>query len=153
MAIRARKLRRLAAQLLTALAVGALLVSLALLSKTTQNSEQFGQLQLLILGLNVSGAVVLLVLIVANLFRLAREYRQHVMGARLKARMVGIFTVLALAPLVIVYSFSIQFLARGIDSWFNVQIENGLNDALRLSRSVLDIYASEQLAHTEAMAE
>jgi nitrogen fixation/metabolism regulation signal transduction histidine kinase len=37
--------------------------------------------------------------------------------------MVGIFTVLALTPLVIVYAFSIQFLARGIDSWFNVQIE------------------------------
>ena len=153
MAIRARRLRRRAAQLLTVLAVGLLLVSLFLLAKTTQNSEQFARLQLPILGVNVTAAVVLLVLIVGNLFRLAREYRQHVMGARLKARMVGIFTVLALVPLAIVYAFSIQFLARGIDSWFNVQIENGLNDALRLSRSVLDIYATEQLARTEAMAE
>ena len=102
----------------------------------------------------MTGAVVLLVLIVANLFRLVpRATARHVTGARLKARMVGIFTVLALTPLLIVYSFSIQFLARGIDSWFNVQIEQGLNEALSLSRAVLDLYAAEQLDRTEPMAE
>jgi len=153
MAIRAAKLRRLAAQLLTALALASLLVSLVLLARAAQNSEQFGRLQLVILAINTIGAVVLLVLIVGNLFRLVRDYRRHVAGARLKARMVGIFTVLALTPLIIVYAFSIQFLARGIDSWFNVQIETGLNDALRLSRTVLDLYATEQLQRTEVMAE
>jgi nitrogen fixation/metabolism regulation signal transduction histidine kinase len=153
MAISARKLKRVAAQLLTAVALALLFVSLGLLAKTTQNSEEFGRLQLIILAVNGTGAVVLLVLIVANLFRLGREYRQHVTGARLKARMVGIFTVLALVPLLIVYAFSIQFLARGIDSWFNVQIETGLNEALRLSRSVLDLYATEQLARTRQIAE
>jgi nitrogen fixation/metabolism regulation signal transduction histidine kinase len=153
MAIRAARLRRRAAQLLTLLGVGLLLVSLALLAKTTQNSEQFGRLLPWIVGINLTGASVLLALIVANLVRLAREFRQHATGARLKARMVGIFTVLALTPLAIVYAFSIQVLTRGIDSWFNVQIENGLNEALRLSRSVLDLYAKEQLGRTQAMAE
>jgi nitrogen fixation/metabolism regulation signal transduction histidine kinase len=152
-AVSARKLRRFVAQLLTALALALLLVSLALLAKTTQNSEEFGRLQLLILAMNVTGAIVLLVLIVANLLRLAREYRQHLTGARLKARMVGIFTVLVLAPLLIVYAFSIQVLARGIDSWFNVQIESGLNEALRLSRSVLELHANEQLEHSRQIAE
>jgi len=75
MAIRARKLRRFAAQLLTLLGVGLLLMSLALLAKTTQNSEQFGRLLPWIFGINLTGASVLLVLIVANLVRLAREYR------------------------------------------------------------------------------
>jgi nitrogen fixation/metabolism regulation signal transduction histidine kinase len=153
MAFRPRKLKRLAAQLLTLVGVGLLLLSLLLLAKTTQNSEQFGRLLPWIFGINLTAASVLLLLIVANLFRLAREYRQHVTGARLKARMVGILTVLALTPLIIVYAFSIQFLTRGIDSWFNVEIENGLNDALRLSRSVIDLYATEQLGRTEAMAD
>ena len=61
MAISARKLRRHAGQVLAAVALGLLLVSLALLPKTTQNSEEFGRLQEVILAINGTGAVVLLV--------------------------------------------------------------------------------------------
>jgi nitrogen fixation/metabolism regulation signal transduction histidine kinase len=150
MAIRPRKLKRLAAQLLTLVGVGLLLLSLLLLAKTTQNSEQFGRLLPWIFGINLTAASVLLLLIIANLFRLRGFVSMS--RARLKAAHGQHSHRLALTPL-IMSAFSIQFLTRGIDSWFNVQIENGLNDALRLSRSVIDLYATEQLGHTEAMAD
>jgi len=49
------------------------------------------------------------------------------------------FGGLVIAPLLIVYLFSLEFINHGIDSWFRVEIKQGLNDALVLSRSALDL--------------
>jgi nitrogen fixation/metabolism regulation signal transduction histidine kinase len=56
------------------------------------------------------------------------------------------------APLLIVYLFSLQFLNRGIDSWFHVEVKQGLNDALVLSRAALDLRVREYSRHTENLA-
>ena len=105
-----------------------------MLSRTAQNSEQFDLYANTILLVNVAGMLILLVLLVGNLVRLLREYRSHVPGSKLKARMVGMFVGLAIVPLLVVFYFSMQFINRGIDTWFNVQVEEGLDDALELSR-------------------
>ena len=78
-----------------------------------------------------------------------RDWRGHVIGSRLKARMVWIFGVLATLPILLVYFFAVQFLNRGIDSWFNVEIRRSLDDALVLSRSALEVRMREHLAATE----
>src|SRR6202042_3200712 len=46
----------------------------------------------------------------------------------------------------------LDFINRGIDSWFRVEIKQGLNDALVLSRSVLDLPLPEQARRTEGLA-
>ncbi|MDH3589311.1 MAG: ATP-binding protein [Gammaproteobacteria bacterium] len=138
----------------TALSIAGVLllfVSLALLIRSTGDASSFNRLHETILIMNVAGVIVLLVLVVGNMVRLAREYRRHLPGARLKARMVAMFVVLAVLPVVVVYYFSLQFLQRGIDSYFDVQIESGLDDALRLSRSALDLRMNDYLAETQQM--
>ena len=62
------------------------------------------------------------------------------------------FGALVIAPLLIVYLFSLDFINRGIDSWFRVEIKQGLNDALVLSRSALDLRLREQARRTEMLA-
>lgn len=148
-----RRIRRVAYTAL--MLVGALLwiAALLLLTETAQNSQEFGRLQILILLINVAGVLVLLLLIAANFFRLVREYRNHVPGARLKARMVSMFVVLVLLPLVMVYGFAVHFLNRGIDSWFAVELEEGLEDALELSRTAMGIQMRELLTRTEEMGD
>ena len=74
--------------------------------------------------------MVLLGLLAAKLTQLIRDWRGHVIGSRLKARMVWIFGVLATLPILLVYFFAVQFLSQGIDSWFNVEIRKSLDDAL-----------------------
>jgi nitrogen fixation/metabolism regulation signal transduction histidine kinase len=54
-----------------------------------------------------------------------RDYRRHVPGSRLKGRTVAIFSALAVAPILVVYYFSLQFLNRGIDSWFELEVSQG----------------------------
>lgn len=148
-----RRLRRVAYTAL--MLVGALLwiAALLLLTETAQNSQEFGRLQILILLINIAGVLVLLLLIAANFFRLVREYRNHIPGARLKARMVSMFVVLVILPLVMVYGFAVHFLNRGIDSWFAVELEEGFEDALELSRTAMGIQMRELLTRTEEMGD
>jgi nitrogen fixation/metabolism regulation signal transduction histidine kinase len=103
--------------------------------------------------INIAGLVVLVGLLFTKLAQLVRDWRGHVIGSRLKARMVWIFGVLATLPILLVYFFAVQFLNRGIDSWFNVEIRQSLDDALVLSRSALETRMREHLAATEVIAD
>ena len=132
----------------TAIGAGALL----LLLKSVQNSAEFGRLQPWILLLNVIGVIALSILLARKLWQLVREYRDHVPGSRLTARTVLIFGALVIAPLLIVYLSSLEFLNRGIDSWFQVEVKQGLNDALVLSRAALDLQMREHTERTQSLA-
>ena len=147
-----RTLKRAFYTLLAATGVGLGLVALFLLSRTTQNSADFDRLYSVILLINVAGVFILFVLMVGNLARLVREYRGHVPGARLKARMVGMFVGLAVLPLIVVFYFSIQFINRGIDTWFNVEVEVGLENALQLSRAALEMQMRQHIISTQEIA-
>lgn len=149
----AKTLRRVTFSALVLIGTVLWISALLLLAQTTQNSAQFARLQNWILIINAIGVAVFLILIAGSLFRLVRDYRQHIAGSRLKARMVAMFVVLAVVPLLLVYYFSVQFLNRGIDSWFRVEIEQALDDALSLSKTSLDINMQEYLTRTEGMAE
>jgi nitrogen fixation/metabolism regulation signal transduction histidine kinase len=124
-----------------------------LLAKSVQNSSEFGRLQLWILVIDLCGVLALSVLLAQKLWRLVRDYRAHVPGSRLTARTVVIFGALVIAPLLIVYMSSLEFINRGIDSWFTVEVKQGLNDALDLSRSALDLRMREYSTRTVAFAE
>jgi len=131
-----------------AVGVGALL----LLAKSVQNSSAFDRLQPWILLLNITGVVALSVLLARKLWQLVRDYRDHVPGSRLTARTVSIFGALVIAPLLIVYLFSLDFLNRGIDSWFKVEVKQGLSDALVLSGAALNLRMREYSSRTEQLA-
>jgi nitrogen fixation/metabolism regulation signal transduction histidine kinase len=131
-----------------AVGVGALL----LLAKSVQNSSAFDRLQPWILLLNVTGVIALTILLARKLWQLVKNYREHVPGSRLTARTVSIFGALVVAPLLIVYLFSLDFLNRGIDSWFKVEIKQGLSDALVLSGAALNLRMREYSAQTEELA-
>lgn len=125
-----------------------LLVSLYQMSAITENSAQFGRLFLQLLVVNALGLLVLAVLIAVNLVRLVRQYRAGVVGSRLTLRLLVMFIVLAVAPVSVVFYFSVGFLHRGIDSWFDVRVEQALGNALDLSRAALDMRMRELLKQT-----
>jgi nitrogen fixation/metabolism regulation signal transduction histidine kinase len=149
----ARALKRASYTVLAATGVGLVLVALFLLSRTAQNSDDFDRLHNVILAINVAGVLVLFIFLVGNLARLFREYRTHVPGAKLKARMVGMFVGLAVLPLLVVFYFSMQFINRGIDTWFNVEVGEGLENALALSRAALEMQMRQHLYATQQISQ
>lgn len=151
--VETRTLKRAFYTVLAALGVGTVVVAVFLLSLTAQNSNDFDRLQDVILYINIAGIFLLFTLLVGNLARLWRDYRTHVPGARLKARMVGMFVTLAVLPLIVVFYFSLQFINRGIDSWFNVEVEEGMENALKLSQAALSMQVRQHLNSTQQIAQ
>ena len=88
------------------------LAAILFMAQTAQNSEQFSRLHPWILMINIAGLAVLVGLLATKLAQLIRDWRGHVIGSRLKARMVWIFGVLATLPILLVYFFAVQFLKQ-----------------------------------------
>ncbi len=149
----ARTIKRAVYFIVATAGVGLALAAIFLLTQTVQKSDDFDRLQDVILAINIAGGVLLLALLIGNLARLAKDYRQNVPGAKLKARMVGMFVGLAVLPLIVVFYFSMQFINRGIDSWFNVEVEEGLDNALTMSRAALEIQMRRNLQSTQVVAQ
>ncbi len=144
-----RKLGTLGLIALWVFVSGGLLLLLAL---SVQNSVQYSKLQAWILLINAIAVVTVSVLLARKIVELVRNFRAQVPGSRLTARTVMIFGSLVIAPLIIVYLFSLEFLNRGIDSWFKVEIKQGLADALELSKSAMDVRMREYARSTELFA-
>ncbi|HMN45220.1 MAG TPA: ATP-binding protein [Povalibacter sp.] len=149
----AADLKRIIVTVLVLIGSGLWLAALLMMAQTVQQSANFSDLHPIILGVNVAGLIVLLVLIGGRLTQLMRDWRKRVVGSRLEARMVWMSATLALVPLLLVFYFSVVFLNRGIDSWFHVEIRAGLEDALTLSRAALDLRMREDLDRTRAIAD
>ncbi len=135
--------------LLVALLIG----SLYLMSSATQNSEQFSRLYIPLLLINILVLLILAGLILFNLGRLIRQYRNHATGARLTVRLVVLFVILSVGPVSVLYYFSLGFVRHGIDSWFDVRVDQALNDALNLSRTALDWRMRDMMRQAEYVAE
>lgn len=129
-----------------------MLSSLLLMSNALQDSSYFGRFYLALLVLNILGILCLVVLIALNLRRLIRQLRRRIPGTRMTVRMVVMFTILSVTPVLVVYYFSLDFLNRGIDNWFDLRVEQALDDSLELSRLSLDTRIRELLRKTEQMA-
>jgi nitrogen fixation/metabolism regulation signal transduction histidine kinase len=128
------------------------LAALYLLGTAARNSASFDRWLPWILLINIAGLATLVFLLARKLLNLMREYRQGAPGSRFKARTVVLFSALAVAPVLLVYYFSLQFLNRGIDSWFELEVSQGLKDTRELSRAALDVRVREFLQNTEAVA-
>jgi nitrogen fixation/metabolism regulation signal transduction histidine kinase len=145
-------IRKHGSTVLGAIGVALWLFALYLLGSAAQDSTLFNRWLRWILFVNIAGLLTLFALLAVKLLRLAREYRRHAPGSRLKARTVAIFSALAVAPILVVYYFSLQFMNRGIDSWFEIEVSQGLKDTRELSRAALDVRVREFLQNTEAVA-
>lgn len=117
----------------------ALLVALHLMSSAVQNSDALSRAFVPLLAIVLLGLLLLTMMVAVNVVRLVGNYRAHSAGSRLTARMVLLFSVIALVPVGVVYGYSLGFLLRGIDSWFDVEVDTAMGDALTLNQASLDL--------------
>ncbi|GAB4297518.1 MAG: ATP-binding protein [Methylophaga sp.] len=146
-------IKRLSSGTTPYLSLALLLLVLAwLLSAATQDSSRLNDLFLVIFGIGCLCLILLAGLLARSLYRLYRDFKLHKAGSRLTIRLVSLFVLLILVSTTIVYGFSTHFLHRGINSWFDVKIEQALNDALDLSRTAFGIRMRTLLRQTRMMA-
>ncbi len=131
--------RRPTSAVLMALFFIVLIVSLYVLGTIALQLDRFGNYYHWLLIGNGLALSFIACLVVVNGARLVREFRARVAGSRLTLKLVAISVVLALVPVTLVYGFSVRFLRANINSYFDLEIEQTLDDALELSREALSL--------------
>ena len=127
-------------------------VLLYLLATATANTERFAENYSLLITLNAVIAAVMFVVVGYLLVRLALRYRAKQFGTALTARLVLMFALMAIVPGTLVYTVSVQFLSRSIESWFNVKVDTSLESGLNLARATLDAMLQDVASRTRLMA-
>lgn len=133
-----------------AITLGGLL--LWLLYTASDNSPALAGRLPQVLAMSVGVAVALVMLVGYQLLILRRRLRQRVFGARLTVRLVSLFGLVAVLPGVLVYALSVQFLARSIDTWFDVRVERALEGGMALGRNALDNMLRDLRGKADVMA-
>ena len=120
--------------------VGAAIVSilLFLLASASENSASFDKHYPWLFGLNALAALALLALVSMLLVRLHKRRQRGEFGSRLTARLVLLFAIIGILPGAVIFTVSVQFVSRSIESWFDVRVESALEAGLNLGRSALD---------------
>jgi len=127
--------------LICSVALGAIL--LFLLAAASGNTAMFSRHYALLLGLNAALAAALLALIGYQLWLLTAKLRARVFGSRLTLRFLLMFLPMVIVPGGLVYVVSLQFMAKSIESWFDVRVDNALEGGLNLGRTALELLLTD----------
>ena len=123
------------------LLMGAALLYMLMLA--TNNQAMYEQDYALLFVLNVAVAALLFAAIAWIAFRLYQRWRAGRFGTRLLTKLAAIFVVVGLAPGLLIYGVSYQFVSRSIETWFDVKVEGALQAGLSLGRVTLETLAGD----------
>jgi len=137
---------------LLVLSVCLVAVVLFLLAASSTNPASFAERYPLLLVLNGAVALMLTALVAYQLVTLRRKLKAGVFGAKLTLRLVLLFALMAVLPGALIYGMSVQFLARSIESWFEVRVDRALEGGINLGRGALDGMLGELVGKADTMA-
>jgi nitrogen fixation/metabolism regulation signal transduction histidine kinase len=127
-------------------------IALFLLATASANTALFAEQFPLLVALNGAVAFILTGLVAYQLTVLRRRRRAGEFGSRLTTRLVVLFALMAVLPGVLMYGVSAQFLARSIDSWFQVGVDRALEGGLNLARAPLEAMLEDVARDARTMA-
>ena len=133
------------------LCVGLGAIALFLLAASA-NTALFAEQYPLVLALNGAVALMLTALVIYQLVTLRRKLKAGVFGSKLTLRLVLLFALMAVLPGALIYGLSVQFLARSVDSWFEVSVDRALEGGINLGRGALDNLLRDLVTSARGMA-
>ncbi len=105
---------------------------------------------LTLLNLDVVLLLALVALVAKRLFEVWAERRSGLAGSRLQIRLVGLFSLIAVLPTIIVAVFSYLFFGSGVETWFSDKVRTAISESV----AVADAYVKEhqQAIRADALA-
>lgn len=126
-----------------AFGVVGLITLLFMLFRATDNVSGLTQQFDLLLMLNGVLTLILVLWVTVLIVRLIRQVRRKQFGARLTSRFAFVFAIMAVVPGLLIYVISVQFMAKSVESWFNVKVDSALESGLSLGRASLNSYVQD----------
>lgn len=143
---------RVLALLLTFASIISVLVTYAAI---THSKQPFGPDVDNVLVLIILDMVLLLTLagvISKRLVRLYFERKRGDVGSRLQTRIVVMFSLIAIIPVITMTLFSTIFFNMGIQSWFGVKVKTAIEGSVEIAKSYLDEHRNIIRSDIRAMA-
>ena len=128
------------------------LLLLGLLTGVSAQTEFLNKYFIWLYSANIVVGVVLLLVLVSLGITMAIRWRQGYFGTKLIVKLAMIFGLVGVLPGAILYSVSLQFVSRSIESWFDVKVESALEAGLELGRQNLDKSLAEFTNDGEVLA-
>ncbi len=100
-------------------------------------------LMFILININLLLLILLIFLVFRNLAKLFYDRKRKVMGAKLRTRLVLAFISITLFPTIVLFFFSINFITGSIEFWFNVPVEQALDNSLEVGRRLYQ-YVEDQ---------
>lgn len=113
-------------------------IMLFLLATAGANTDFFERRYQLLLIINIVFVLLFIVVVGYLLWRFRRRLKSGVFGSRLALRLLVIFSLMAILPGALVYTASVQFLEKSIESWFDVKVDRALESGLNLGQAMLE---------------
>ncbi len=93
-------------------------------------------LMFILININLLLLILLIFLVFRNLVKLLYDRRRKVMGSKLRTKLAVAFIALTLLPTTVLFFFSLNFITISIEFWFNVPVEQALENSLKVGRTV-----------------
>ena len=96
-----------------------------------------------LININLLLLLSLIVIVFRNLAKAFYKTKNKFLGSNLKRRLIISFILLALAPTIILFYFSIQFISISVAFWFNAPVEQTLKSSLSVGQKLYE-YVEER---------
>ncbi|HTV87643.1 MAG TPA: PAS domain-containing sensor histidine kinase [Stellaceae bacterium] len=94
---------------------------------------------LTLLNLDLVLLLALAAVVAKRFFDVWAERRRGLAGSRLQVRLVGLFSLIAILPTIVVAVFSFMFFSFGIEAWFSDKVRTAITESV----AVADAYVKE----------
>ncbi|WP_366656314.1 PAS domain-containing sensor histidine kinase [Fodinicurvata sp. EGI_FJ10296] len=137
-----------------ALMVAAVLAGLATYAALTEGTSLNRDTDTINFLLNLDLFILLLLgaVIARRVAILWGQRRQGLAGSRLHVRVVALFSVVAVAPAILMATFSLLFFHAGLQSWFSDRVSTAVNESLSVAQAYLEEHQQTLRADALSMA-
>ncbi len=105
-----------------------------------------------LINLNVVLIVLLIFLVTRNVFKLILDRKRNILGAKIRSRLVVMFTAFSLIPTILLFIAAASITTTNIRSWIGGRVGVALTDALEIARKDLDAEAGSMVKFARLIA-
>ncbi len=106
-----------------------------------------------LININIILLLLMVFLVLRNLLRLIFEQRKISLGKSLRTRLVISFISLSLIPTILLFFIALQFVSTSMDYWFNSNVEESLDESLRVAQDIYQGNKAQTIATGNSITE
>jgi len=106
-----------------------------------------------LININIILLLLMVFLVLRNLLRLIFEQQKITLGKSLRTRLVISFISLSLIPTILLFFIALQFVSTSMDYWFNSNVEESLDESLRVAQDIYQGNRAQTIAAGDTITE